>query len=44
MRECPNTLTDESSDQDDLDGATLQMLTQDETPVLNYSEMDHLNM
>ena len=42
-RECPNALTDESSDQDDLDGATLQMVTQDETPVLNYSEMDDLN-
>ena len=27
MRECPNTLTDEGSDQEDLDGATLQMLT-----------------
>ena len=44
MRECPNALTVESSDQDDLDGATLQMLTQEETPVLSYSEMDDLNM
>ena len=33
-RECPNTLIDESSDE--LEGATLQMLTQDETPVLDY--------
>ena len=44
MRECPNTLTDESSHQDDLDGTTLQMLTQDETPALNYSEMEDLDM
>ena len=37
-RECPNALTDESSDE--LEGATLQMLTEDETPVLHYSEME----
>ena len=37
-------LTDEGSDQEDLDGATLEMLTQDETPALNYSEMDDLIM
>ena len=37
-RECPNTLTDESSDESE--GTTLQMLTQDETPVLDYSEME----
>ena len=37
-RECPHTLTDGSSDE--LVGATLQMLTQDETPVLDYSEME----
>ena len=42
MRECPNTLTDDSSDQEDLDGATLQMLSQDDT--LNYAEMEGLNM
>ena len=37
-RECPNALTDESSDE--VEGATLQMLTQDETPVLDYLEME----
>ena len=42
MRECPNALTDESSEQDDLDGATLQMLTQDDT--LNYAGMVDLSM
>ena len=43
-RECPNALTDESSDQEDSDSATLQMLTQDETLTLNYAEMEDLNM
>ena len=45
-RECPNALTDESSDEENLDGATLQMLTQDETPALtkHYAEMEDLNM
>ena len=42
MRECPNTLTDDSSDQEDLDGTTLQMLSQDDT--LNYAEIEGLNM
>ena len=42
MRECPNTLTDDSSDQEDLDGTTLQMLSQDDT--INYAEMEGLNM
>ena len=41
-RECPNALTDDSSDE--LEGATLQMLTQEESPVLNYTEMEDLNM
>ena len=41
-RECPNALTDASSDE--LEGATLQMLTQEEFPVLNYTEMEDLNM
>ena len=44
MRECPNTLTDGSSDQEDSDGATLQILTQDETLALDYAEMEDLNM
>ena len=41
-RECPNALTDDSSDHEDLGGATLQMLSQDDTP--NYAEMEGLNM
>ena len=37
----PNTLTDDSSDQEDLDGAALQMLSQDDS--LDYTEMEGLN-
>ena len=38
-------MTDEDSDQDDSDGATLQLLTQEEeTAALSYSELDDLNM
>ena len=38
-------MTDEGSDQDDSDGATLQLLTKgEETAALNYSELDNLNM
>ena len=44
MRECPITLTDESSNQEDSDGGMLQMLTQDETLALNYAKMEDLNM
>ena len=39
MTECPNALSDESSD-----GATSKMLAQDETLVLNCAEMEDLNM
>ena len=42
VRECPNALTEYSSDKEDLDGATLQMLSQGDT--LNYAEMEGLNM
>ena len=42
VRECPNALTDNSSDQEDLDGTTLQMLSQGDT--LNYAEMEGLIM
>ena len=42
-RECANALTDESSDQKDSDGATLQILTPNET--INFVEdMEDLNM
>ena len=38
-------MTDEGSDQDDSDGPTLQLLTQEEeTAALSYSELDNLNM
>ena len=37
-------MTDDSSDQEDLDGATLQMLAQDDSLTLNYAEMEDLNM
>ena len=38
-------MSDEESDQeDDLDCATLQLLTQEETAAINYSEIDYLNM
>ena len=38
-------MTDEVSDQDDSDGVTLQLLTQEEeTLALSYSELDDLNM
>ena len=38
-------MTDEGSDQDDSDGTTLQLLTQEEeTVALSYSELDDLNM
>ena len=44
-RECPNMMSDEGSDQDnDLGSATWQLLTQEETAAINYSEIDDLNM
>ena len=41
-RECPNALTEDDSDQEELDSTTLQMLPQDDS--LNYAEMEGLNM
>ena len=44
-RECPNIMSDEDSDQDNSEGATLQLLTQEEqTKPLCYSELDDLNI
>ena len=38
-------MSDEGSDQeDDLEGATLQLLPQEQMETLSYSELDHLNM
>ena len=41
-RECPNTMIEDDSDQEDLDRAKLQMLSQDDS--LNYAEVEGLNM
>ena len=40
--ECPNTMTEDDSDQEDLDRDMLQMLSQDDS--LNYAEVEGLNM
>ena len=41
-RQCPNMMTGDDSDQEDLDSTMLQMLSQDES--LNYAEVEGLNM
>ena len=41
-RECPNMMTEDDSDLDDLDSATMQMLAQDDC--FNYAEVEGLNM
>ena len=41
-RECTNMMTEDDSDQEDLDRAMLQMLSQDDS--LNYAEVEGLNM
>ena len=41
-RECPNMMTEDDSDQEDLDSAMLPMLSQDDS--LNYAEVEGLNM
>ena len=41
-RECPNMMTEDDSDQEDLDSAILQMLSQDDS--LNCTEVEGLNM
>ena len=38
----PNTMTEDDSDQEDLNSATLQMLSQDDS--LNHAEGEGLNM
>ena len=40
--ECPNTPTDEETDYEDADPASLQMISQDNGPV--DSERDYLNL
>ena len=43
-RECPNAMTEDDSDQEDLDRAMLQLLSQGDTLNLDYDEMEGLNM
>ena len=40
--ECPNTPTDEETDYEDADSASLQMISQDYDPI--DSERDYLNL
>ena len=41
-REFPNTMTEDDSDQDDLDRAKLQMISQEDS--LNYAEVEGLSI
>ena len=42
--ECPNTLTDEETDYEDADPASLQMISQDYGPIDSEGEGDYLNL
>ena len=42
--ECPNMPTDEESDCDDADPASLQMMTQDHYPIDSEEEIEYLNL
>ena len=42
--ECPNTLTDKEPDCDDVDPASLQMMTQDYYPIDSEGEIEYLNL
>ena len=42
VREYPNAVTEDDSDQGDKDSATLQMLSQDDS--FNYAEVEGFNM
>ena len=44
MSECPNTLTDEETDYEDVDPASLQMMTQNYSPVDSEGEEEYLNL
>ena len=42
--ECPNTPTDEETDCDKTDAASLQMMTQDYYPIDSEGEIEYLNL
>ena len=42
--ECPNIPTDEEPDYDDVDPASLQMLTQNYYPIDSEGEVEYLNL
>ena len=44
MAECPNTLTDEETDYEDTDPASLQMMSQSYGPVNSEGEGVYLNL
>ena len=44
MSKCPNTPTDEETDYDDTDLASLQMITQNYYPNDSEGEAEYLNM
>ena len=44
MSECPNTPTDEETDYEDADPASLQMMSQSYSPINSEREADYLNL
>ena len=42
--ECPNTPTDEETDYEDTDPASLQMMSQNYSPINSEREADYLNL
>ena len=44
MSECPNTPTDEETDYEDADPASLQMMSQNYSPIDSEGEADYLNL
>ena len=44
MVECPNTPTDEETDYEDVDPASLQIMAQSYSPVNSEREADYLNL
>ena len=44
MSKCPNTPTDKETGYEDIDPASLQMMTQNYGPVDSEGEVDYLNL
>ena len=44
VSKCPNTPTDEETDYEDADPASLQMMTQNYCPVDSEGEVEYLNL